>query len=168
MPQVVVPAIALAVTLALLTLVIPGNSPSYQPSTAALNVDPRVRDGAPSYGNAVPTLLYKADGASASVDMSGLPGLLSCGIPEANLSIAESPLLGVAEAETLPDSFGFIAAAGSSPPNADLARLSTAMLSDASLRAATLYGAWAFTNNGSLLPGQDTGSIDASASSAAE
>lgn len=158
--QVAVPAVALAATLALLTLVIPGNSPSYQPSTAALNVAPSPGGGGdPAYANVAPILGYKADGVDSSVDLRGLPGLLECGVPAVNLSIAGS-VLDVAAAAALPDEFGFIASSDSSPPPAaDLARLSTAMLSTASQLAGSMYGALAFTNNGSLLSGQNTGAI---------
>lgn len=103
-----------------------------------------------------------------SFNLSSLPGLLNCGVPAVNLSI-EGSVLGVATAAALPDEFGFVAASGiSPPPSSDLARLSTAMLAVASQREGAMFGAWAFTNNGSLLPGQDASAVVTTATGIAE
>ncbi len=164
--QIVVPALALIAGLALLLLVIPGNQPSYQPSTAAFNVPPWGQNTLQTAANVAPYLSYKADGIDVSVDMAGLPSLLRC-IPDANWSIPESPALGVNASRVLPNEFSFFDGT-MGPPTDDLGRFSTSILRDASTRSSSIYGAIAFSNNGSLIPIQATRNVELSADGPAE
>jgi len=149
--QIILPFILIAAGLSLIQSGHRNTFPSYQFSTAQFNADRRVDPNKPKYPLIVPNFRCKA-GVGAT-DSSSIASILSS-MPSANGSFSEPNLyFNVASAAAVPNTFGFHTA--TTEPRLTYQRMSTVLLADRANRAATKYGAYVYTRDGTIIPNQD-------------
>jgi len=148
--QLLIPVIMVAVGMALLKAGQFTVFPEYQFSTANFNVNARLNGAAPLYPNYVPYFQYKSTpNASDAADIDGVMGAM----PPANVSSPAVMAFTTAEAAAIPDPFHFVAPTAV-PPFSDWQRMSAFLINDKPTYAASKYGAYIFTRDGTQYAGQ--------------
>jgi hypothetical protein len=143
--QLFLPAILIAIGLALINVGVGAAPASYQLSTAQFNADARTNADTPKFTLDVPVFAFKA---GKNVDSTAVPAFFA-GMPAANVSISSKTF---ATVTALPDPAGtnWISSMIDSPRR-EYAQMSAYLISTRGESAASRYGAFLLTTNDTIV-----------------